>query len=95
MKRYSTADLRKLEIINVCDGSCLGYASDFEFEAAGDCSRMVALIIRGSCGLFGFGGSGDLIIPWHTVQCIGEDAILVQIKAKDQELLRLPHKAGK
>ena len=26
MKKYSTADLRKLEIVNVCDGARLGYA---------------------------------------------------------------------
>ena len=35
MKKYSTADLRKLEIVNVCDGARLGYAGDFEFEVIG------------------------------------------------------------
>ena len=53
MKRYSTAELRKLEIVNLCDGARLGYAEDFEFEAEGDCSRILSLIISGSCGFLG------------------------------------------
>ena len=32
MKRCSTAELRNLEIVNLCDGARLGYACDFEFD---------------------------------------------------------------
>ena len=53
MKRCSTADLRQLEIINLCDGTRLGYASDFEFDR--EDARILALIIGGNCGFFGFG----------------------------------------
>lgn len=79
MKRYSTVELRRLEIVNLCDGTRLGYAEDFEFEAEGDCSRVLALIISGSGGFLGIGKSDDLIIPWHRVECIGEDTILVRL----------------
>lgn len=83
MKRYSTADLRHLEIVNVCDGARLGYASDFEFEADCDCTRVLALVVCGSAGLFGFGREDDLIIPWGCVQCIGEDTILVKLSRQE------------
>lgn len=89
MKRYTTVDLRCLEIVNLCDGARLGYASDFEFEAEGDCTRVTALIIRGSGGFFGFGREDDLLIPWRAVQCIGEDTILVKLSS--QELSACAH----
>ena len=77
MKRCSTTDLRQLEIVNLCDGARLGYASDFEFDK--DSERVMALVIHGNCGFFGFGKSEDLIIPWSMIQCIGEDTILVKL----------------
>ncbi len=81
MKRCSTAELRKLEIINLCDGARLGYASDFEFDCE-DC-RVLSLIISGNCGFFGFGKEEDLIIPWNRIECIGEDTILVKLSAQE------------
>lgn len=79
MKRYSTTDLRKLEVVNLCDGARLGYAEDFEFEAEGDCTRVLALVIAGRSGFLGFGREDDLVIPWSRVECIGEDTILVRL----------------
>ncbi|MBQ7347890.1 MAG: YlmC/YmxH family sporulation protein [Clostridia bacterium] len=77
MKRFSTADLRQLEIVNLCDGSRLGYANDFEFDC--EDAKILSLIINGSCGIFGFCKEDDLIIPWHKIECIGEDTILVKL----------------
>ena len=95
MKRCSTADLRKLEIINLCDGTRLGCATDFEFDK--DDARILALVISGSGGFLGFGREDDLVIPWHCVECFGEDTILV--KLSPQELAccacgRQKHKRG-
>ena len=56
MKRYSTAELRRLEVVNLCDGARLGYAEDFEFEAEGDCSRILSLIIAGAAASSASGG---------------------------------------
>lgn len=81
MKRYSTADLRQLEIINLCDGTRLGYACDFEFDK--ECERILALVIKGSNGFFGIGRCDDLVIPWNLIECIGEDTILVKLTPKD------------
>lgn len=81
MKRYSTVDLRQLEIINLCDGTRLGYACDFEFDS--ECEKILALVIRGSNGFFGIGKCDDLVIPWNMIECIGEDTILVRLTKKD------------
>lgn len=92
MKKYSTAELRKLEIVNSCDGSKLGCASDFEFEVEGDCTKVTALIIRGSGGFFGLGCEDDLRIPWCHVQCIGEDIILVRLTSGECDLCCRPRR---
>ena len=81
MRRCSTADLRQLEIINLCDGTRLGYASDFEFDC--EDARILALVIHGNCGFFGFGKEEDLVIPWHKIECIGEDTILVKLSQQE------------
>ena len=63
MKRCSTTELHRLEIVNLCDGARLGYANDFEFDK--EDARILSLIIQGGCGLFGFKREEDLVIPWH------------------------------
>ena len=77
MKRYSTSDLRHLEIINLCDGGRLGYASDFEFDKESE--RILALVIHGCGGFLGIGKADDLVSPWNAIECIGEDTILVKL----------------
>ena len=89
MKRCSTADLRRLEVVNLCDGARLGYACDFEFDC--EDARILALIIPGSCGLFGWGKEDDLIIPWHMIECIGEDTVLVKLSQHDLSCCLCPH----
>ncbi|MBQ8431948.1 MAG: YlmC/YmxH family sporulation protein [Clostridia bacterium] len=81
MKRCSTADLRHLEIINLCDGARLGYACDFEFDK--EDARILALVVPGSSGFLGLGREDDLIIPWHLIECIGEDTILVKLSQQE------------
>lgn len=93
MKRCSTAELRRLEIVNLCDGTRLGYASDFEFDC--EDARILSLVITGSCGVFGWGKEDDLIIPWHMIECIGEDTILVKLTQHDLSCCLCPHRRGK
>lgn len=81
MRRCSTAELRQLEIVNLCDGSRLGYACDFEFDC--EDAKILALVISGGGGIFGFGREDDLIIPWHQIECIGEDTILVKLTQQE------------
>ena len=46
MNIISTADLRKKEIINLCDGVRLGFSSDFEFDKC--TAQITGLIIESS-----------------------------------------------
>lgn len=91
MKRYSTAELRKLEVVNLCDGCRIGYASDFEFEADACGGKILSLIIPGNCGFFGWGKEDDLVIPWRCVECIGSDTILVRLEPEEYSCCLCPH----
>jgi YlmC/YmxH family sporulation protein len=77
MERFSTCDLKQKEVINVCDGTRLGYPSDFEFDI-GD-GRITALVVPRPSGFLGLSHEHDLIISWCHIECIGEDAILVRL----------------
>jgi YlmC/YmxH family sporulation protein len=90
MRRCSTVELRQLEIVNLCDGARLGYASDFEFDP--EDARILSLVIVGSCGLLGWGREDDLIIPWCKIECIGEDTILVRLTSQDFSSCACPHR---
>ena len=81
MKRCSTADLRNLEIINLCDGTRLGYACDFEFDR--EDARILALVVPRSNGFLGHKKGDQLIIPWCNIECIGEDTILVKLSQQE------------
>lgn len=93
MKRCSTVDLRKLEIINLCDGTRLGYACDFEFDC--EDAKILALVITGSHGIFGLGREDDIVIPWHKIECFGEDTILVRLSPSDLSCCICPKPRGK
>lgn len=70
------SDLRQKEVINIKDGSRLGYVDDVEFEVAS--GQIIAIIIYGQSRFFGlFGKCDDYIIPWCDIEKIGEDTVLV------------------
>ena len=71
MDIISTTELRRKEIINLCDGSRLGFACDFE------------LILEQQTGFLGLGAGERVIIPWCKIQCIGEDTILVNFTSHE------------
>ena len=96
MRKIGTDDLRQKQIINLCDGASLGYASDFEFDAVN--GRIIALIVPRGAGFLGFARACDLIIPWCKIECIGEDAILVKLpeeEFKSCECEQKHHRGGK
>ena len=69
-------DLRCKEIMNVKNGSRLGYPDDIEFE---NCTAKICrIIVFGKSKFFGlFGREEDLFIKWCDIEVIGEDTILV------------------
>lgn len=81
MDIISTADLRKKEIINLCNGARLGYACDFEFDKC-NC-QITGLVLEQSTGFLGLGTADRAVIPWCKVNCIGEDTILVNFSSQE------------
>ena len=78
MSRCTTLSLKRKEIINLCDGSRLGFATELEFDPK--CATITALMVpRGACGFLGLGKQEYLFIPWCKIECIGEDTILVRL----------------
>lgn len=89
MARCTTLSLKKKEIINLCDGSRLGFATEFEFDPK--CATITALMVpRQSCGFLGLGKTEYLFIPWGKIECIGEDTILVRLTGAEEEALTSP-----
>ena len=81
MDIISTEELRLKEIINLCNGERLGYACDIEFDRC--TAQIVALIVPQNGGFLGIGAGESLLIPWHKIECIGEDTILVRFTSAE------------
>ena len=80
MERF--VSVRCKEVINVCDGSRLGYVSDLELDM--ETGRVLALIVPGPGRFFGlFCGKDEYVIPWCRVCKIGGDIILVDVKPEE------------
>lgn len=81
MKLCTTVQLRDREIINLCDGTRLGYAEDFEFDLCD--GRITALLLMGESFTLRPSKYEPFRIPWSKIECIGEDTVLVRIAADD------------
>ncbi len=70
------ADMRNKEVVNVKDGTRLGYIDDVEFDTM--TAELTALVIYGKARFFGlFGREEDIVITWQDIEVIGEDTVLV------------------
>ncbi len=68
--------LRRKEVINLCDGCRLGCVGDVEVKLPE--GEVRALIVFGPCRFFGLFGRGeDYYIPWECIQKFGDDIILI------------------
>ena len=78
MATINFCDLKRKEVINLCDGARLGYICDLEMDA---CSGAVyAIIVPGPPRLWGLLRSDEeLVIPYNKITKIGDDVILVDI----------------
>ena len=85
-------DLRYKEVVNVRDGSCLGFVSDVEVDTV--TAKVISLIIYGRCKFLGlFFREDDIIIHWCDIEVIGEDTILVNMRAEARDH-RSPKRGG-
>lgn len=74
------SELRCREVINLCDGARMGYVSDLQFNP--DTGQITALVVPETAGVLGLLGRGeDAVIPWESVEKIGEDIIFVRYAA--------------
>ena len=81
MDLITTEELRKKEIINLCDGERLGYSSDFQFDKC--TAQITGLIVENGGGFLGLGCGSTYFIPWCKIECIGTDTILVNLSKSD------------
>lgn len=72
------SELREKEVVNIRDGSRLGFIYDFEIDL--DRGAVVAIVLPGQGRILGlFGRNNDLIIDWKNIVRIGQDIILVDL----------------
>lgn len=75
--RNRLTDLKRKEVVNICDGARLGFVQDVLVELP--CGQIAALIVPGPCHFLG--PRQDYIIPWSSIRQIGPDIILVDAAA--------------
>ncbi len=70
-------DFRQKEVINLADGTRLGYVFDAVINE--ETGMVEALIIPRQGKVLGiFGKENEYVIPWKHIQKIGDDIVLVQ-----------------
>ena len=72
------SELKRREVINVCDCKRLGRVSDLVLDSKNGC--ICAIVVPGPfrlCGLLG--PDQEYVIPWKKICQIGPDIILVEV----------------
>lgn len=78
MRICSFNELKNKEVINLCDGTRLGYVADIEIDL--DCGTVIAILVPGEVKLFSFSRCELVRILWCDIERIGDDVILVRRK---------------
>lgn len=80
-------DLRCKEVINIKDGTRIGFVDDIEFETC--TAKILRIIVYGRARFFGlFGRDDDVIIDWCDIEVIGTDTVLVRFDSPLREVKR-------
>lgn len=83
--KCTLAELRNKEIINIKDGTRMGYVDDVEFDT--DDAMIKSFIIYGRARFFGLlGREDDIIITCDDIEIIGVDTVL--ISADEAKLMK-------
>ena len=74
-------DMHDKEVINVCDGSRLGYVDDLEVDTC--TAQITALVICGRSRLVGLlGRDPDIVVQWKDIEVVGDETILVNFQCQ-------------
>ena len=77
-------DMHDKEVINICDGTRLGYVDDLEVDTC--TAQITALVICGRNRLFGIlGRDPDIIVQGKDIEVVGDETILVNFKCESCE----------
>lgn len=77
-------DMHDKEVINICDGTRLGYVDDLEVDTCS--AQITALVICGRSRLFGIlGRDPDIVVQWKDIEVVGDETILVNFKCEPCE----------
>ena len=72
-------DMHDKEVINICDGTRLGYVDDFEVDTC--TAQITALVICGRSRLFGIlGRDPDVVVQWKDIEVVGDETVLVNFQ---------------
>ncbi len=79
MQSNKGLDFKHKEVINIKDGTRLGYVQDVCADL--ETGKITSIIVPGGKGkIMSFLSSeNDIVIDWENIRCIGEDLILVEI----------------
>ncbi|MGI6487691.1 MAG: YlmC/YmxH family sporulation protein [Syntrophomonadaceae bacterium] len=72
------SELRTREVINILDGKKLGNIIDIDLDI--ERGRITAIVLPGPNRWFSlFSRKEDVVVPWHKINKIGRDVILVEL----------------
>ncbi|MGI9952041.1 YlmC/YmxH family sporulation protein [Moorellaceae bacterium AZ2] len=75
------AELKGKEIINIHDGSRLGFLSEGDLIIDLETGKISALVLPGEKGLLAlWGRRQELVIPWSAVRKVGAEVITIEFR---------------
>lgn len=82
-------DMHDKEVINICDGTRLGYVDDVEVDTC--TAQIVALVVYGRGKCFGLlGREKDLVISWKNIEVVGDETVLVNFTCPSDDGCKPP-----
>ncbi len=73
---HRIAELKDRQVVCIRDGSILGFVGDIELDTEN--GKLASIVIFGKSKGFGLlGRDDDMVIPWESIEIIGDETILV------------------
>lgn len=71
------AEMRDKQVLNIADGSLVGYVDDLEFDTV--LGKILNLTVRCKArGFSVFAKEEELVVRWEDIAVIGEDSVLIK-----------------